>query len=93
MSEEPSLQPTEQPVAPSGPSGFVRFIVVLLLLVAIGGFGCVTLCGAAFTIGGLGGGGRELDMLSIALPSLLIGGALTWLCVRTLLRYLGKRKQ
>ena len=55
MNDEPNLQPTEQPAPPSGPSGFVRFIVVLLVLVAIGGFGCVTLCGAAFTLGSLGG--------------------------------------
>jgi len=82
----------EQPAAPSGASGFVRFIVVLLLLVAIGGFGCVTLCGAAFTLGSFGGGGHESDMLSLALPSLLIGGALTWLCIRTLVRYLRKPK-
>jgi len=93
MNDEPNPQPAEQPAPPSGPSGFVRFIVVLLLLVAIGGFGCVTLCGAAFTLGSFGGGSRESDMLAIALPSLLIGGALTWLCMRTLWRYVGKRKQ
>jgi len=77
---------------PPGPSGFVRFLVVLLLLFAIGGFGCVTLCGAAFTLGSLDASGREPDMLSIALPSLLIGGALTWLCIRQLRRYLTRRK-
>ena len=92
MNEEPNAEPAEQLPPSSGPSGFVRFIVVLLLLVAIGGFGCVTLCGAAFTLGSLGGEGREADMLSIALPSLLIGGALTWLCVRWLWRFLSKRK-
>lgn len=82
-----------EPAVPSpGPSGFVRFIVVLLLLFAIGGFGCVTLCGAAFTLGSLDSSGYEAGMLSIALPSLLIGGALTWLCVRWLRRYLSRPK-
>lgn len=83
---------TEEPSPSAGPGGFVRFVVVLLLLFAIGGFGCVTLCGAAFTLGSLDARGGEAGMLAIALPSLLIGGALTWLCIRGLLRYLAKRK-
>lgn len=87
MNEEPN----ESAPVPA-PSGFTRFVVVLLLLFAIGGFGCVTLCGAAFTLGSLDARGYESGMLVIALPSLLIGGALTWLCVRTLRRYLNKPK-
>jgi hypothetical protein len=89
MNEEPN---ESAPVPAPAPSGFTRFVVVLLLLFAIGGFGCVTLCGAAFTLGSLDARGYESGMLVIALPSLLIGGALTWLCVRTLRRYLNKPK-
>lgn len=77
---------------PGGPNGFVRFIVVLLLLLAVGGFGCATLCGAVFTLGSLDASGYEAGMLAISVPSLLIGGVLTWLCARQLRRYLARRR-
>jgi len=75
----------------SGLSGFGRFLVVLLLLLAVGGFGCATLCGAIFTFMSIGDGAYASDVWVIALPSLLIGGWLSWLCVRQLLRILRRK--
>ena len=69
-------------------SGFGRFIVILLLLFAIGGFGCATLCGAVFTFASFTDGREMSGIWMIALPSLLIGGWLCWLCIRTLVRTL-----
>ena len=61
-----------------------RFIVLCLLVVATLGFGAAGLCGAGFTLMGVIGmfqGGPEnyaAAVLVISVPSLLIGGALTW---------------
>ena len=69
-----------------------RFIVVALLMMATLSFGLAGLCGAAFTVMGLSGlssGGPEnyaSAALFIAVPSLLIGGGLAWLCGRALFR-------
>ena len=74
--------------APGAASGFGRFLVIVLLLAAIGGFGCATLCGGIFTVASFGDARGMGDIWMIALPSLLIGGWLCWLCTRTLLRTL-----
>ncbi len=86
-------EPAAAPAPSAGPSGFGRFLVLMLLLFAIGGFGLATLCGAVFTIAGFGNsGGSYIDgVWVIALPSLLIGGWLTWLCTRQFLRFLRAR--
>jgi hypothetical protein len=76
-----------EPIAPESPgaSPFWRFVVVTLLLLASLGFGLASLCGAAFTVVGLAGDDPYSGAaLVIALPSLLIGGGLCWLCVRVL---------
>ncbi|WP_457319996.1 hypothetical protein [Roseateles sp. P5_E11] len=69
-----------------------RASLILVLIVATLGFGAAGLCGAAFTLMSLP------DMFSnraenyagailvIAVPSLLIGGGLTWWCGRALWR-------
>lgn len=69
-----------------------RFIVIGLLIVGTLGFGLASLCGAAFTVMTLP------DMFSsrvenysgafliMSIPSLVIGGLLTWLCARKLSR-------
>ena len=72
----------------AGLSGFGRFLVVVLLLFAIGGFGCATLCGGIFTVMSFTDAREMSGILLIALPSLLIGGWLCWLCIRTLVRTL-----
>lgn len=81
-------EPAAAPAPNTGPSGFGRFLVLMLLLFAVGGFGLATLCGAVFTIAGFGGGPYIDGVWVIALPSLLIGGWLTWLCGRQFLRFL-----
>jgi hypothetical protein len=86
-----AAQRMEPPPAGSGLSGVGRFIVVLLLLFAVGGFGLVTLCGAVFTVAGLGGGEYMGGALVMAVPSLLIGGGLCWLCLRALIKLLRGR--
>lgn len=82
--------PEEEPATAeaSAPSGFGRFLVVTLLLFAVGGFGLATLCGAVFTISGFQGGEFAAGMWVISVPSMLIGGWLTWLCGRQLARFL-----
>jgi hypothetical protein len=70
-----------------GPSGFGRFLTILLLLLAVGGFGMAALCGGVFTVASISGGEMS-GLWMIALPSLLIGGWLCWLCARTLIRTL-----
>ncbi|HJV67835.1 hypothetical protein [Ideonella sp.] len=75
----------------SGASGFARFLIVLLLLLAVGGFGLATLCGAVFTFMSIGGGEYVGGAWVIAVPSLLIGGWLCWLCGRQLLRVLRRK--
>lgn len=80
---------TDAPAA--GASGFARFLIVLLLLLAVGGFGLATLCGAVFTFMSFGGGEYVGGAWVIAVPSLLIGGWLCWLCGRQLLRVLRRK--
>lgn len=69
-------------------SSFGRFIVIALLMAGTLGFGLAGLCGAAFTVMALpfyfkGGPENYADAaLFVAIPSLLIGGALAWLCGR-----------
>ena len=74
------------------PTSFGRVVLIDLLVIATLGFGLASLCGAAFTVMTLP------DMFSsrvenysgafliISVPSLLIGGLLTWLCARKLSR-------
>jgi len=71
-----------------------RALITGVLLIATLGFGLAGLCGAAFTVMSLP------DMFSnrvenysgavlvISVPSLLIGGALAWWCIRSLARRL-----
>jgi hypothetical protein len=80
-----------EPQTSAGASGFGRFLIVLLLLLAVGGFGLVTLCGAFFTVAGLGGGEYMGGVWVMAEPSLLIGGWLLWLCGRQLVRVLRRK--
>lgn len=71
--------------ADSAAAPFWRFVVVTLLLLATLGFGLASLCGAAFTVVGLAGDDPYAGAaLVIAVPSLLVGGGLCWLCVRAL---------
>lgn len=73
----------------TGASPFWRFIVITLLLLGTLGFGLASLCGAAFTVVGLAGDDPYAGAaLVIALPSLVIGGGLLWLCVRALRKQL-----
>ena len=78
--------------ADSGGTSVGRVLLIGVLVVATLGFGLASLCGAAFTVMTLP------DMFSnrvenysgafliISVPSLLIGGLLTWLCARKLSR-------
>ena len=65
-------------------------LIAALLALGTLGFGLAGLCGAAFTFVGLAGlsdkGPENFSgaALVIAVPSLLIGGGLAWLCVRLL---------
>lgn len=67
-------------------SSFWRLLVLAILGVATLGFGAASLCGAAFTLMSLPevlsskSGGYAGAALVIAVPSLLIGGALAWWC-------------
>ncbi len=69
-----------------------RILVIGVLLVATLGFGLAGLCGAAFTLMALPdvlssrSGSYAGAALVIAVPSLLIGGALAWWCGRLLRR-------
>ena len=67
---------------------FWRLVTMLLLIVAICGFGAVTLCGGVFSVVAAsdGGGGYAGGIWIISLPSLLIGGWLLFVCVRQLRR-------
>lgn len=73
-----------------------RALITGLLVIATLGFGLAGLCGAAFTAMALpdvfssGFKNYAGAFLIISVPSLLIGGALTWWCVRTLARRLRK---
>jgi hypothetical protein len=71
------------------PTSAWRFFVVLVLVLGAVGFGLASLCGAAFTVSGLLDDGPYAGAaLVIAVPSLLIGVPLCWLCVRALRRRL-----
>lgn len=74
---------SDQPPATDGPS-LSRTLAVVFLILGLVGFGGATLCGAAFTVIGMGGGDYANAVLVIAVPSLLLGGALSCLCVRQL---------
>jgi hypothetical protein len=71
----------------SADTRFWRLVAVVLLALAVCGFGLVTLCGGVFTvaaqqIAGPYAGGFWV----ISVPSLLIGAWLCWLCARQLRR-------
>ncbi|MEO6281370.1 hypothetical protein [Roseateles sp.] len=74
------------------PDALGRALITGLLVIATLGFGLAGLCGAAFTVMALPDmfSGRAENyagaFLVISIPSLLIGGGLTWWCVRTLAR-------
>lgn len=67
-----------------------RALLIAVLVLATLGFGAAGLCGAAFTLMALPDlnkpGSYSGAALVFALPSLLIGGLIAWLCVRKLLR-------
>lgn len=73
-------------------SKFWRFLAIALLAATTLGFGLAGLCGAAFTLMALPdvlssrSGSYAGAALVIAVPSLLIGGALAWWCGRLLRR-------
>lgn len=73
-------------MSPSGTaaSPFWRFVVVTLLVLGTIGFGLASLCGFAFTLVGFSDDPYAGAVFVIAVPSLLIGGGLCWLCVRAL---------
>jgi hypothetical protein len=72
----------------------LRFFTILVLAIGVMGLGASGLCGAVFTFIGVMGlfeGGPEnfsAAILVISVPSLLIGGALTWWLGRTFSKYL-----
>lgn len=78
--------------------GLGRVLVIGVLLMATLGFGLASLCGAAFTLMALpdvlsSRSGSYADAaLVIAVPSLLIGGGLAWLCGRGLYRFMRRHK-
>lgn len=71
-----------------------RALITGVLMISTLGFGLASLCGAAFTLMALPDifkGGPENfagAFLIISIPSLLIGAALAWWCVRALARRL-----
>lgn len=71
-----------------------RALITGVLMISTLGFGLASLCGAAFTVMALPDlfkGGPENfagAFLIISIPSLLIGAALAWWCVRMLARRL-----
>lgn len=75
----------------------LRFFILAVLAVATLGFGAAGLCGAAFTLMSLPdvlsnrSGSYAGAALVFAVPSLLIGGGLAWVCGRKLWR-LSKRQ-
>lgn len=70
--------------ASSGDARFWRLVAMVVLIVAVCGFGAVTLCGGVFTVVGMGGGDYAAAVFVVSLPSLLIGAWLCWLCARQL---------
>jgi len=73
-------------------SPVARVLIIGLLAAATLGFGLAGLCGAAFTLMSLPDlakpGSYAGAALVIAIPSLLIGGGIAWLCGRRLVRLL-----
>ena len=65
---------------------FWRLVAMLLLILAVCGFGAVTLCGGVFTAVAASGGEYADGIWIISLPSLLIGGWLLFICARQLRR-------
>ena len=71
-----------------------RMLITAVLVVATLGFGLAGLCGAAFTVMSIPDmfssrvENYSAAVLIISVPSLLIGGALAWWCVRSLRRRL-----
>lgn len=61
----------------------LRFFVLLLLTLAVLGFGLASLCGGIFTIAGAG---DMAGVWAISIPALLIGAVLCWLSARKLRR-------
>jgi multisubunit Na+/H+ antiporter MnhG subunit len=74
-----------------------RMAIAVILAIATLGFGAAGLCGAAFTLMSLPDvfSSRHENYagaaLVIAVPSLLIGGAVAWWCGRMLWRLLKRR--
>lgn len=73
-------------------SPVARVLIIGLLAAATLGFGLAGLCGAAFTLMSLPDlstpGNYAGAALVVAVPSLLIGGGIAWLCGRQLARLL-----
>lgn len=63
-----------------------RGTLLLVLAFAVCGFGAGSLCGGWFTVGGLFDGSGNMAFLFLSLPSLTIGGALTWWCLSLMRR-------
>ena len=81
-------------------NGVGRALAIAVLAVATLGFGAAGLCGAAFTAMSLSamvtpprGENYMAGAWVIAVPSLLIGGGLAWVCGRKLMQLfrLGRR--
>ena len=70
--------------ASAGDTRFWRLVAMVLLILAVCGFGAVTLCGGAFTVVGFGGGDYAEAVFVVSLPSLLIGAWLCYLCAKQL---------
>ncbi|HEV6966842.1 hypothetical protein [Roseateles sp.] len=74
------------------PTSIGRVLLIAVLVIATLGFGAAGLCGAAFTVMSVpamfaGGPENFADAaLVIAVPSLLIGGGLAFVCGRALSR-------
>ncbi|MFG6468223.1 hypothetical protein [Roseateles sp. BYS87W] len=76
-----------------------RLLAAVLLAVATLGFGAAGLCGAAFTVMSLPDAFSHRPenyagaALVIAVPSLLIGGGLAWICGRAFWRSAHRRPE
>ncbi len=55
-----------------------RGVLLLLLVMAVCGFGASSLCGGWFTAVALMEGSGNAAFLLLSLPALTVGGALTW---------------
>lgn len=81
--------PPQEPTNPAPRRGGVGHYVISLILLAAGLVGLgMSLCGGAFIVGTLLGDSTEWlgAILIIAVPSLLIGGAMAWFGFRALRR-------